>query len=90
MQGPWRIATSWLAPYQLLSVLSYSTQDHQHRCGASHQGWALPCQSLMKKVFYRLAHLIEAIFQLSSPPPDDSSLCQIAINTNWHINPWPN
>jgi hypothetical protein len=29
MQKPWRGAAYWLAPHDLLSLLSYRTQDHQ-------------------------------------------------------------
>ena len=36
MERPWRNAAYWLAPHGLLSLLSYSTQDHQPRSGTAH------------------------------------------------------
>jgi hypothetical protein len=42
MQRPWRDVTYWLASPGLLSLLSYRTQDHQHRDDTTHNGWALP------------------------------------------------
>jgi hypothetical protein len=36
MQRPWRDAAYWLAPYDLLSLLSYRTQDQQPGDGTAH------------------------------------------------------
>ena len=38
MQRPWRDVTYWLASPGLLSLLSYRTQDYQHRDGTNHKG----------------------------------------------------
>ena len=38
MQTPWRGAANWLASPDLLSLLSYRTQDHQPRDGTTHYG----------------------------------------------------
>ena len=38
MQRPWRGAACWLAPHDLLSLLSYRTQDHLLRSGNTHGG----------------------------------------------------
>ena len=42
MQSPWRDAADWLAPHALLSLLSYRTQDHQPREGATHNELSPP------------------------------------------------
>jgi hypothetical protein len=38
MQRPWRDVTYWLASPGLLGLLSYRTQDYQHRNGTTHNG----------------------------------------------------
>jgi hypothetical protein len=38
MQRPWRDVLYWLASPDLLSLLSYRTQDHQPRDGPTHKG----------------------------------------------------
>jgi hypothetical protein len=38
MQRPWRDVTYWLASPDLLSLLSYRTQDYQPRDGTTHKG----------------------------------------------------
>jgi hypothetical protein len=55
MQRPWRNAAYWLTPHRLLSLLSQRTQDHQPRVVLLIMGWALPHQSLIKKMLYRVA-----------------------------------
>ena len=62
MQRPQKGAYQ-LASYSLLSLLHYRTQDHQPRDGPAHNrlapptmGWALPHQSLIKKMPCRLAY----------------------------------
>jgi hypothetical protein len=50
---PWRSTAYWLAPHNLISLLSHRTQDHWPRDGITHSGWALLHQSLSKKVHYR-------------------------------------
>ena len=45
MQRQWRGAADWLAHRGLFSLLSYSTQDHQPRCGLPTMSWHLPHQS---------------------------------------------
>jgi hypothetical protein len=56
MQRPWRDAAYWLAPQGLLSLLSYRTQDHLSGIAPPTIGGALPHQSLIKKMSYRLAY----------------------------------
>jgi hypothetical protein len=51
-QKSWRDVPYWLAPHGLLSLLSYSTQDHQPRYSTTHMDWVLPYQSLIKKISY--------------------------------------
>ena len=69
MQRPWR-GTAYLIAFCGLLSLSYGTQDHQLRGSPAHNGlgpptmgWALPHQSLIKKVPYRLVY----IFLIESP-----------------------
>ena len=38
MQRPWRDVLYWLASPDLLSLLSYKTQDYQPRDGPTHKG----------------------------------------------------
>lgn len=38
MQRTWRDVSYWLASPDLLSLLSYRTQDHQPRDGSAHNG----------------------------------------------------
>jgi hypothetical protein len=38
MQRPWRDTTYWLSSPDLLSLLSYRTQDYQPRDGTTHNG----------------------------------------------------
>jgi len=38
MQRPWRDVAYWLAPRDLLTLLSYRTQDHQLRDGTTYNG----------------------------------------------------
>ena len=83
MQRPQKGAAYWLAPHGLFSLLSYRTKDHQTRLAPPTMGWALPYQSLIKKMFYRLAHsqiLGKHFLNQSSLLSDDSRLCQVDIN----------
>lgn len=68
-------AAYWLAPPRLLSLLSYSTQDH-----TTHNGLGLPHQFLIKKMPYRLAYSLILWEQFLSGGfllCRDSSLCQV-------------
>lgn len=56
MQRPWQGAAYWFVPLGLFSLFSYRTQDHQPRCGPTHNRLGLPPQSLIKKMPYRLAY----------------------------------
>jgi hypothetical protein len=38
MQRPWRDVTYWLVSSDMLSLLSYRTQDYQARDGTTHKG----------------------------------------------------
>lgn len=53
MQTPRRDAADWLVHQGLLSLLSYTTQEHQLRDGTAHDGLSPPYQSLTKKMLYR-------------------------------------
>ena len=48
-------AAYWLASPDLLSLLSYRTQDYQPRDGPTHSGLGLPT-SIIKKMYLRLSH----------------------------------
>jgi hypothetical protein len=50
MQRPWRGAAHWLVHHGLLRLFSDRTQDHQHKMTPPTVGWALPHQSLIKKM----------------------------------------
>jgi hypothetical protein len=70
MQMPWRGAVYCLALHGLISLLSYSTEDHQPRDGTTHNGLTPPpIKRLNKEMFYRIAYslifLMEAFSQLS-------------------------
>ena len=65
VQTPWRGVAYCLAPHGLLNLLSYRTQDHQPRDGTTHNGWALPHQSLIKK---NVPDLMEAFSHLRPHP----------------------
>lgn len=47
---PQRDAAYWLVLHSLLSMLSYSTQDHQSRDGTSYSELGLPHQSRLVRV----------------------------------------
>ena len=49
IQRPWRSAAYWLAPYGLLSLLSYTTQDHLLRDVTTYNGLALPIATIKQK-----------------------------------------
>ena len=46
----------WLASSGLLSLLSYLIQDHLPTGGTIHSAWALPQQTLIKKMPYKVAY----------------------------------
>lgn len=54
MQRPWKGAAYLLAHHDLLSLLSYRTQDH--RGGTIHNELNPPHQSLIKKIAYRVTY----------------------------------
>ena len=55
MQRPWRNAACWLASHDLLSLLSYRTQDYQSWGNLTYRGLPpAPLKSLIKKLSYRL------------------------------------
>jgi hypothetical protein len=49
-RGHRRVLLCWLAPKGLLSQFPYSTQDHLPTGSITHMVWALPHQSLIKKI----------------------------------------
>ena len=77
MQKQWRSAICWLAHHGLLILLSYRTQDHQHKNGTTHKVWALPHQSLVKKRPY--SWLLWRHSLSTEVLSDESSLCQVNI-----------
>lgn len=38
IQRPWKRTAYWLAAHGFLNQLSYTPQNHQHRCGTTHNG----------------------------------------------------
>jgi hypothetical protein len=56
MQKTWKSAAHWLAPYGLLDLFSYGTQNPQFRGSSAHSVLAIPQQSSIKKMHQRLAH----------------------------------
>lgn len=60
-------------PHGLLSLLSYSTQDHQPdttiRVVLHTVSWALAHQSLIKKMHHMLTNVVRAFSQLGFPLP---------------------
>jgi len=73
MQRPWRDVTYWLAPPDLLILLSYRAQDYQPRDGTTHNGpshhW-----SLVEKMPYSWLSWISS---REAPFCDNSSMCQV-------------
>ena len=69
MQRQWRGAAYWLAHHDLLSLLSYKTQDHQPRVEPPTVGQTFPHQLLIKKMPNRLAYslIIHDIFSIGVP-----------------------
>jgi hypothetical protein len=50
MQRPWKDAAYWLAPHGLLSLLSYSLQDHQPRDGNIYNAQGLPISAINQEI----------------------------------------
>jgi hypothetical protein len=44
----WRGAAYWLTPHDLLSLLSYRSQDHYPRDSTNYMDWSFPHQLLRK------------------------------------------
>ena len=72
MQRPWRGSAYWLAPHDVLSLLSYRIQDHQPRDGTTHSGrislLALILQStgvLVRAPISELLHIMKILEFLS-------------------------
>lgn len=55
-QKPWRNAAYWLAPNAWFSLLSYSNEDNQPKCGMPTVIWDISHKLLIEKVLSRLAH----------------------------------
>lgn len=68
MENPWRSTAYWLVPHSFLSLLSYKTQNHQSRMALPTVDWALPRQSLTKKMPYMLgcSPIIRNIFLIEA------------------------
>lgn len=67
MQRLERDAAYWLALDDLIILLYYRNQNHQPWDGTT-IAWALPHQSLIKKMSSLQLDLIEVFSQLSFPP----------------------
>jgi hypothetical protein len=74
MQRPWRSAAYWLAPHDLILLLSYRTLNHQPRDCPTHSGLG-PQPSITKK----MQDLVEAFFSIEVPFFQITSLCQVNI-----------
>jgi hypothetical protein len=55
MQRPWRNAAYWLAPHGLLILLSTKPRTTSPGVVPPTMDWALPHQSLIKKIINKLA-----------------------------------
>ena len=66
-KSPWKNAAYWLASHGLLSLLSYRTQDYQHRDGTTHNGLCLPPQITNLENVLQVDHM-EAFPQLKLLP----------------------
>lgn len=72
-------AVYWLAPCNLLILLSYTIQDHLPRMASPTVSWALLYQSLIQKMPQQTClhvSMMEAIPHWLSVSQDDPSLCQ--------------
>ena len=63
-QGPWRNIAYWLASHGLLSLFSYTPQDHLTRGDTTHSGLVLSTSIRNLKKKGTQAHIIEAFSQL--------------------------
>lgn len=82
-----RGATYRFAPYCLLRLLSYKTQDHQSRGGSAHNELG-PRPLIIKKMPYSQI-LGRRFLNWGSLLPGDASLCQVHIQLA-SIHPTPN
>ena len=75
MQRPWRRAAYWLAPYGLLGLHFYRTQNHQPRGGTTHNGRTPPPSTTNYKSARQTCHSLNSDSLIS----DDSGLYQVNI-----------
>jgi hypothetical protein len=73
----------------LLSLSSYTFQDHQIKGGSASKTWVLPHQSLSKTIFHRLAYrpvLQTHFLKHESLFPNGNSLCRFKKKKKrwWH------
>ena len=61
MQRAQQDTAYWLTPHGLLSLISYRTQDTSLEMAPPTMSSALPHQSLIKIMFYRLVYSLELI-----------------------------
>ena len=89
MQRSWRDAARCLAPHDLLSLLSYATQDNLIRFGTIHSGLdpltSLRDQENILQIWLQ-ANLNEAISQLRFPFPKRLSFLSKLTKLNQHSN----
>ena len=69
----------WLAPCDWLSLLSSTSGAHLPTVTPLTVGWALPYQTPIKKMPYRVIYssLLSHFLSQVSPFPDELSLCQL-------------
>lgn len=70
-QRTWRNTTYWLAPYDLLHLVSYNSQDQQPRVGTTHSKLAPPTLIINQLfrtfcLFLRICILFVQIYQVST------------------------
>lgn len=78
------VAAYWLLPYDFLSLLFCSVQDHHPGVTTPTRGWALLHQSLIQEMSYRLVCSLTfwRHFLSWGSFSDDSNFCQNDIKTN--------
>lgn len=91
MQRPWRSTAYWIAPHDLLSLLSYTTQCHQPRDGTTLHGMRPATSNINQKITLQAclqANLMRALLKYSSISWGTSRLYQVDIkltSTMTHI-----
>jgi hypothetical protein len=83
LQRSWRSAAYRLAPHALLSLVSYTPGPPAQDWHRPQWAWALPYQSLIKKMPYRLSHrYIWSNMFSTEVPSSQMTLAYIKIDKN--------